>query len=427
MHSLKAGFRAALSAAAVGVAALLVAGNAAAQQTTVNFLGASAADAFAPVIKAFETANPGIKVRYQQVPFDDLNVAVESRVGQGDSTIDIFAADTPRIPAFAAKGYLLGLDSYRGQFEKMASTSVDVEQVSHKGKIYAFPMWNSTQLMVYNRDLLKKAGIAAPGAAKEARLTWEQLLDQARLAQKAGAKWGAMFEQVDRFYQLQPLFESAGAGPGLKGEGLLQPDLLGEPWVKTAQWYADLFESGIAPRGVSPAQTKDLFINGELAFFVGGPWILASLEATKGLNFGVAPMPYFKGGKPVTPTGSWALALNPKAANLEAARKFAEFATLSEEGAYLTVSVLPLPPVNKAAMGRYADRFKKLSEKTGPIMDIIGYETRETAVGRPRTIGYVAFETVMNRAFSDIRNGAKVRATLQQAQDQLTPMLARIR
>ena len=54
------------------------------------------------------------------------------------------------------------------------------------------------------------------------------------------------------------------------------------------------------------------------------------------------------------------------------------------------------------------------------------YELADTAVSRPRSIGYVPFETVMNKAFSDIRNGADVEATLKQAQQQLTSQLRRV-
>jgi multiple sugar transport system substrate-binding protein len=38
----------------------------------------------------------------------------------------------------------------------------------------------------------------------------------------------------------------------------------------------------------------------------------------------------------------------------------------------------------------------------------------------------VAFEEVMNRAFSDIRNGADVKTTLEAAQAQLTSALSRL-
>lgn len=42
----------------------------------------------------------------------------------------------------------------------------------------------------------------------------------------------------------------------------------------------------------------------------------------------------------------------------------------------------------------------------------------------PGTIGYVAFEEIMNRAFSDVRCGADVKTTMQQAQDRRNATLA---
>lgn len=415
--------------AALAIAMPLIgAGPAFSQQTVVNFLAEAAEFVYAPVIAAFEAANPDIEIRYQQVPFEDLNAAIESRVGQGDSSIDVFAADTPRIPAFASRGYLPDEEAYRDRIVAAVPNEVDQEQVSWEGRIHAFPMWTSTQVLYYNRDLLEQAGIPEPTpSSPEDRLTWEELIELASAAQDAGAQWGFTFQQVDRYYQLQPLFESVGAGPGLTGDGLLQPDLLNEGWQEVAGWYRDLYESGLSPRGVSPNQTNDLFINGQVAFFYGGPWTIARFEEADDLDYGVTYAPYFAGGTPATPTGSWALAINPNAANEEAARRFVEFATLTGEGAYQTTASNPLPPVNVEAYELWRDGIAALTPKIGPAIDIITHELQNTAVGRPRTVGYVAFETIMNRAFSDLRNGAEVEPTLQDAQDQLSSQLARIR
>jgi len=398
-----------------------------AQQVTVNFLGSAPEPVFAPVIKAFMAKEPSITVKYQQVPFDDLNAAVESRIGQGDSTIDVFQADTPRIPAFASKGYMRDVSALRSKIESVIPSKRELELVSYGGKIYALPMWTSTQLMFYNRDLLAKAGVPEPSSSPSQRLTWEELLGMAGKAKASGAKWGLMFQQPDRYYQLQPLFESAGAGSGLTGQDLLKPDLTGPLWIKTAQWYGDLFKTGIAPRGVTPNQTNDLFANGEVAFFIGGPWLIARTELVKDLKYGVAPLPYFKGGKPVTPSGAFALAVSSKAANAQAAMKFVEFATLTTEGANETVRVNPLLPVENGAWEAYLAKFNSLTPKIGAINSIMQYELKETVVLRPRSVGYVAFETTMLRVFSDIRNGADPKVVLQEAQDQLTPAFARLR
>ncbi len=407
--------------------ATLIAGPALAQETTVNFLGANSLDWYAPVIEAFEAAHPDITIAYQRVPFEDLNAAIEARIGQGDSSIDIFEADTPRVPALAWRGYLAPLESRRAEIEAAVPNPVDIEQVSHEGTLFAYPMWSSTQLLYYNRDLLDAAGVRAPAAAPAERLTWAELLEKARAAQEAGAEWGVLVQQVDRYYQLQPLFESSGAGPGLTGDGLLEPAVDTDAWIETARWYADLFEDGIAPRGIAPSQTDDLFINGQLAFMIGGPWVLGRYMSAEGLDFGVAPVPYFEGGEPVTPTGAWALGINPGAANKEAAKTFAEFVTLTAEGSYLSISQAPFPPTNAEARQRYIADMAQLASQIGPIHAVMEYELGNTAVGRPRTIGYVAFETIMNRTFSDIRNGADVAEMLEQTQNRLGRAMSRLR
>lgn len=413
--------------AGLACAAALHAAPSAAQQATVNFLGSAPVPVFEPVIKAFMAANPTIVVKYQQVPFEDLNAAVESRIGQGDSSIDVFQADSPRIPAFASKGYLQDLSAMRAKIEAAVPSKSEIDQVSFGGKIYAFPMWTSTQLLFFNRDLLAKAGIPEPSALTAQRLTWEQVAEMGAKAKAAGAKWGFFFQQPDRYYQLQPLFESAGAGSGLTGDNLLTPKLTDPKFVTTAQWYGDLFKSGVAPRGVTANQANDLFANGEVAFFNAAPFALNRLEQAAGLRYGVVPAPYFKGGRPVTPTGGFGLALSARAANAPAAMKFLEFATLTAEGASETVRVSPFIPVQRGALEGYMKRMDALKPKIGPIAEIMTYELKETAVIRPRSVGYVAFETAMQRAFSDIRNGSDAAPVLKETEDQLKATFSRIR
>lgn len=398
-----------------------------AQTVTVNFLSAQNDNVFQPVIDAFEAANPGIDVVHQNVPFDELNTAIETRVARGDGSIDVYAADTPRIPAFASRGYLLNLDDARARIESEVPSKVEIELVSHNNSVWAYPMWTSTQFMYYNRDLLAAADVAEPSGDPANRMTWEQVVADAVKAQAAGAEVGLMFQQVDRYYQLQPLFESSGAGNGLAGDDLLEPEVNGEDWMKTAAWYGSIFEKGIGPRGISPAQTNDLFARGKVAFFVGGPWAIAAFNAAEGLNYGVAPHPYFENGAEITPTGAWALGINPHADNLDAARKFAEFVTLTTEGSFLTTENFPLIPVNKGGFAEYGKAIAAMTPKIGPAFDIMSHEAMNTAVARPRTVGYVAFETEMNRVFADIRNGADVKATLDDAQARLTGMLPRQR
>lgn len=409
------------SASAFAIAASPVA----AQQVTLNFLTAEPPEVYEAAIAAFESAHPDIKIAYERVPFDSMNAQVEARLSAQDPSIDVFAVDSPRVPAMASRGYLLETEEWRAQIEAVTNEA-GRSAIVYDDKFWALPLWTSTQMLYYNEDLLDQAGIPAPSAAEADRMTWEETVDLAKQAQAAGATWGLILEQVDRYYQLQALFESSGAGSGLTGPDLLTPDLTNEKWIETAEWYKSLFDEEVSPRGVPSEQISSLFTDGQIAFYVGGPWNLNRFSASD-VNYGVAAVPYFEGGKPVTPTGSWAVGISPFTDQLEAAKTFVEFISLDPEGSYLTVSQNPIPPVNLQAYDTYIDKLSTFDPVVGPMVkEVMTYELANSAVSRPRSVGYVAFEEIMNRAFSDIRNGAEVASTLEAAQAQLSSALSRL-
>jgi multiple sugar transport system substrate-binding protein len=398
-----------------------------ADPVTIHFLTEDKLENFKPVIDAFEKAHPDITVDFQTVPFDSMNPQIEARIGGKDSSLDVYMVDTPRVPSLAGRGFLTNLDDELDNV-KAVTTPEALGVLEYKGNLVALPLWTSSQLLYYNKDLLSKAGISDPGTDESARLTYEQVLSDAKKAQAAGAKWGFAFDQIDRYYQLQPIFESVGAGPGLTGPNMLTPDVTNSKWVQGAKFYASLFADGYAPRGIADEQMPALFAAGQDAYFVGGPWNMGTFDAAAGLNYGVAPVPYFQGGKPITPTDSWAIGINPYAAHPAEAKLFAEFMTVNPQGNLLTVAVNPNIPANNTAFASYINDMAKAHPKSGEdAKKITTYELKDTAVSRPRSIGYVAFETVMNKVFSDLRDGADVQSTLNQAQNQLKSTLSRIR
>ena len=188
-----------------------------------------------------------------------------------------------------------------------------------------------------------------------------------------------------------------------------------------------MYASGLAPRGITPEQMPDLFRSGQVAFFVGGPWNFRAFGAAADLHFGIAPHPFFTGGKPVTPTDSWAVGINPHSKHQAEALKFALFMTVDTKGDLLTTAQNPLPPANKAAFAQHVDQVTKLGgATTEPYGAILDYELKNTAVSRPRTIGYVLFEDIMNRAFSDVRDGGDAKSVLDRAEAQLKTAFARL-
>lgn len=371
-----------------------------AQETTLTFVGPEAPAAMERVIALFEKKNPGIKVNYENVPFNDLNSIIQTRVGGGDTDPDIYTADQPRIAALVKRNQLLDLSPYVEQITGVIQSSIDASTVD--GKLYALPISTSSQLLYYNKKLLASAGLDMPSIDPADRMTWEGIREAGAKAKAAGAEFGFMWDQINRYYQLQPLAESAGGGSGI-GPGQLEIDVTNEGWVKAMNFYAAAFADGLAPRGVQPGQTKDVFANGQIAYFVGGPWWLPLFSKTDGLEFGIAPHPYFDGGDAVTPTGAWSWGVNPNSDNIEAAVKFVKFAALDPEGALETAKGFGLPPANKSTFEAYYAG----NIKVEGVADLIKSELATTSRIRPRSTGYVEFETFMGKAFEDIRNGAK--------------------
>jgi multiple sugar transport system substrate-binding protein len=388
---------------------------------TLTFVNAQDPGTFDKVIAGFTKENPNITIKLQTLPFDDLNTTVQSRLGSKDASIDLYDVDEPRLAAFALRGYLADLSDLRAEGEGVIDPKA-MAATTYEGKQYAMPRWTSTQLLYYNKGLLKKAGVAAPSSDPTKPMTWEAVVEAGLAAQKAGARNGMTFEQVDRYYQLQPLAESAGGGPGLTGEGLLTPDVTNPGWIKAFSWYKSTFDEKVAPRGVSPEQTGTLFADGNTAFFAGGPWNAPLFDEAE-VDYGVAPFPTFAGGKPVSSTGSWATGVSPFSANPEAAKKFIRYMTVNPTGAWEASS--RNIPVQKEAFEKYLTEAAKGGGSAEDLAAIIRQELASNAVARPTSVGFVDFEAVMNKAFADIRNGAEPAARLQQATEELDRVLAK--
>ena len=384
---------------------------------TITFVNAQDPGTFDQLIAGFEKANPSIKVKQQVVPFADLNTTLQSRLSAKDASIDLYEVDEPRLASLASRGYLAPLDD----LGKQAQGKVDPKALAatqFNGKQYSMPRWTSSQLLYYNRALLRKAGIAAPSSDPGQPITWEQLATEAKQAQAAGAKWGFTFEQVDLYYQLQPLPESAGGGSGLTGDKMLTPDLTNAGWMKAMTWYASTFTNGISPRGVTAEQTEPLFAGGNTAFFAGGPWNAPLFDKVEGLDYGVAPFPKFAGGKAVSSTGSWSVGISPFSKNQAAAKKFLAYMTIDPNGAWLASS-RNIPVQNQAPGQVHAavERRQVAGRRSWPPSCRTSWP--HNAVARPTSVGYVDFETVMNKAFADIRNGTDPAQRLRQATSEL--------
>jgi len=371
-------------------------------------------------IERFEKANPDIKVKVETYPFNELFQVLEVKFAAKSDTPDVFDLDVPLNASYAVRGYSLPLDEYFTKEELGKFYPAAVQAATWDGKLYSVPWENSTQVMYYNKVLFRKAGIPAPLMDVKKRLTWERVVEIAKKIQDVTNKgkstpeiWGLMFDQVSRLYQMQPLPESLGGGSGVSPDGLKFTGYLNnEGWTKAMQFYYDLFNTWkISPKGVTPAESPNLFASGKVAIFIGGTWNIPLFMESKNLEWGMAPHPYFDKGKVVTPTGSWHLGINSRSKNVEQAVRFIKFLTSDEimrdwfkAIGQLVANKVMVDVINKDPQYR---KFPYTVYK-----NIALYELENTAVPRPLTPMYLEMENIVNKAFEDVRNGADPKDTL---------------
>ena len=418
-----------LKVAGLGAGALALSGcggsDASGGSVTLQFVHPEVEGSFDPLVKAYAGEQPDVTIKPTNVPFDQLQSTLQSRLGQGDTSIDVYTVDPPRVPGIVARKQLLDISDLRSEAEeRVVSGQLDPNIIDDK--LWSLPIWTSEQFLYYNPELLKAAGIKPPPMDPEQRWTWEQVTEAAERAQAAGAKHGLLIEQINRYYQLQPLPESLGGGPGLSGDDLLTPDLTNDGWVTAMQWYQDIHERGIAPRGVAPDQMGPLFQEGKAAFYVGGPWVIPGWKEAKAA-FRIAPHPYFEDGEPVTPTDSWSWGVNPDSERTEQATEFLRWAALTKEGSLSTIEKIFIPPANAEAFKEYVKRLDaSVPGVTEGAGDLMLYELENTAIHRPRSLGYIQFEELMVNVFEDIRNGSDIEERLAEAEEELTAAFSRL-
>jgi multiple sugar transport system substrate-binding protein len=383
-------------------------------------------DKIKPVIAAFEKIHPNITVNYQPVAFDDMTPKVQSTVGQGQSTPDLYQVDQPRVPGWAKGGLLTDLTDKVPDLSSQVFADA-LTQSSFNGRLYSLPTGESTGMVLYNSDLLTKAGVTLPSSDVSGRWTWEQLEDAAKKAQAAGAKYGILWDAANYYYEMEALPVSMGGGTGLTGTDNLTPDITNPGWVKAMTWYGGLFSQKITPRGLDLSTVYDLFGNGQAAFLVTGPWAPALISNHK-INMGLMPEPYFAAGKPVTPSGSFSTGINPHSQNQDAALIFTEWMALDPPGnSQYVVANQESSSLLVNANAPFTTEPYQWWPDSAKIGDLITKELTTTAVPRPRSVGYPQFESIMTTAFTDISNGTDPTAALQKATASLNAAFASLK
>lgn len=244
------------------------------------------------MMPAFERANPGVRVEVQQLPWSGAHAKMLTAFA-GGGLPDLCQMGNTWLPEFTALGAVERLDARvaGSQVVRAADNFPGIWRTNVvDGGLYGIPWYVDSRLLFYRRDLLARAGYAAPPAS------WAQWLEaMTAIKRLVGPQNYAALLPLNEYEPLltlalqqdDPLLRDRG------GRGNFQ-----SPGFKRALgFYAEIFRRGLAPAAADTqiGNLYDEFARGYFSFYISGPWNLGEfsrrLPADRQDIWMTAPMP----------------------------------------------------------------------------------------------------------------------------------------
>lgn len=381
-------------------------------------------DNLEPIVEKFEEET-GATVNIELYAHADYLEMLQVKLESGSDDYDVIGVDVPLVSSYAYKDWIVSVDDWFTDEEKAQFTDSSLEAGCYDGKFYSPCMNSSSQLLWYNTALLEEAGVEVPESSTEDRLTWEEVTDMAKQTLEKidpdGNKGicGITFGQVSRTYQMNQLPNSMG-GKNISDDGYTTTGVItDEAWVNSATWFQNLFNDGLSQKGINADDAGDYFRAGKVVFIIDGTWMANSCDKEGMATYGYAPVPAFEGYEDQvgTPTGSWHFGIPKNAKNKDLAAEFIKYMSIGE-GNETWIENNGDVPGTKAGVEKLME-----SDTAEEYMKIAAYESANTAVPRALTPGYTEYDTNIQAAWEDIKNGADVKETLDSTAEKIDKAL----
>ncbi|MGW0821102.1 ABC transporter substrate-binding protein [Streptomyces sp. NPDC002845] len=292
---------------------------------------------FKALIEGFEAENPDIDVQPVDILADDYSDKVTTMLAGGDTTDVLTMKNVTDYARYATRGQLQSVGSDVEGLDQAKYSGLDAFDLD--GDYFALPYRQDFWVLFYNKALVEKSGADLSG------LTWSEY---AKLAEKLTTGSGDSKVYGTYLHTWRSVIQAIAAA---QTDG----DLLGGDYSFFKDQYTmavDLQKADTAmPFSTAKSQQieyNSMLTTGKAAIVPMGTWWPARLlqEKAQGLHdvdWGMAPMPQITaGGETVTFGSPTAFAVNKKAKNSEAAKKFVLWASGPEGAAAIAkIGVVP--------------------------------------------------------------------------------------
>jgi putative chitobiose transport system substrate-binding protein len=277
---------------------------------------------FTDAIGQFEQANPGLKVKWVDVPWDGMEKKILAAI-QAKTAPDVVNLNPDFASQLAAKNVWLELDEKNTGGASKQYLPGMWKANSLNDKTFGLPWYITTNITIYNQDLLKKAGIAQPPK------TYQELAQAAKQIKEKTGKYAffATLLPEDANDVLESFVQM--------GVDLVAPSgkaAFNSPAGKIAfQYWVDLYKQGLLPKEIMTQGQKQgiqLYESGATAMiFAGAPLVNDIAKNAPDIAKVSAIAPQITGQTKKIGVAVMNLVVPRTSKNSEAAVKFALFVT----------------------------------------------------------------------------------------------------
>ena len=265
------------------------------------------------------TEKTGIEVDVEVVGWDVQLDRIRNAAVSGEGP-DVTQAGTTQVPFFAALG---GFEDLSGRIADIGGEEAYPEgvwqttQVVGRDGVWAVPWFTEARVIYYRKDVLEKAGVDEATAFEDwdaFRATLEAIKEKVpRIDGKEISPFGSPGKKAfDLVHHVMPFVWEAGGAE--LSEDSKRSTINSPEAVEGVTFMADLVKDGLYDASElerDGTQVENQFKGGKLAVWMGGPWVLGSVERADDENWvpaarknlGLAPMPKGPSGQGYTFVG----------------------------------------------------------------------------------------------------------------------------
>ena len=231
--------------------------------------------------KEFETAHPGVKVKYEIQQWDGIQQKLTTALASGNPP-DVIEVGNTQTAAFASQdGVLTDLTADKDSFNGSQWLKGLADSGTYNGKVYGVPFYAANREVIYRKDMFEQAGIAKTPTSND---EWLDAIGKLKAKFGSDPEFQALYMPGQNWYALLSFIWDNG-GDIAKADGKGYKATLETPEAKAGlDFYKKLADtSGTkAPKDAdeSKPQQATIYGAGKVAMMIGLPWELPTAAKT---------------------------------------------------------------------------------------------------------------------------------------------------